>query len=59
MFGPSNPEQSDCVRKGSSGVVESIMLLHSNQMMHAPYTQVFKKTLSMTFFVSNKILVNC
>lgn len=28
------------IRKGSSGIVGNMMLLHSFQKMHAPYTQV-------------------
>ncbi|KAJ4979850.1 hypothetical protein NE237_010630 [Protea cynaroides] len=31
--------QPDKIRRGSSGVVGSMMLLNSHQMMHAPYTQ--------------------
>ena len=33
-------EASDLVRRGSSGVAGSMMLLSSCQRMHAPYTQV-------------------
>ncbi|URD93603.1 rab3 GTPase-activating protein catalytic subunit-like [Musa troglodytarum] len=32
-------QKVDQVRKGSAGVVRSMMLLHSYQKMHAPYTQ--------------------
>ncbi|XP_065639114.1 uncharacterized protein LOC112040722 isoform X2 [Quercus suber] len=30
---------SDCIRRGSAGVVGSMMLLKSHQRMHAPFTQ--------------------
>ncbi|KAK7276040.1 hypothetical protein RIF29_17171 [Crotalaria pallida] len=30
---------SDCTRRGSAGIVESMMLLKSYESMHAPYTQ--------------------
>jgi hypothetical protein len=31
---------SDYIKRGSAGVVGSMMLLKSNQRMHAPFTQV-------------------
>jgi hypothetical protein len=36
----SDVKPSDCTRRGSAGVVGSMMLLKSNQRMHAPFTQV-------------------
>ncbi|XP_016577666.1 rab3 GTPase-activating protein catalytic subunit isoform X4 [Capsicum annuum] len=35
----SDPKDSTCIRRGSSGVVGSMMLLKSCQNMHAPFTQ--------------------
>ncbi|KAF3653540.1 Rab3 GTPase-activating protein catalytic subunit isoform 2 [Capsicum annuum] len=35
----SDPKDSACIRRGSSGVVGSMMLLKSCQNMHAPFTQ--------------------
>ncbi|XP_019225677.1 PREDICTED: rab3 GTPase-activating protein catalytic subunit-like isoform X4 [Nicotiana attenuata] len=34
-----DPEHSACIRRGSAGVVGSMMLLKSYQNMHAPFTQ--------------------
>lgn len=36
----ADPKPSDCIRRGSARVVGSMMLLKSNQEMHAPFTQV-------------------
>ena len=36
----ADPKPSDCIRRGSTGVVGSMMLLKSHQRMHAPSTQV-------------------
>jgi len=33
-------KSSDLTRRGSAGIVDSMMLLKSYQSMHAPYTQV-------------------
>lgn len=33
-------KSSDLTRRGSAGIVDSMMLLKSHQSMHAPYTQV-------------------
>lgn len=35
-----DPKHSACIRKGSAGIVGSMMLLKSYQNMHAPFTQV-------------------
>ncbi|KAG6680989.1 hypothetical protein I3842_13G070500 [Carya illinoinensis] len=35
----ADPKPSDCIRRGSARVVGSMMLLKSNQEMHAPFTQ--------------------
>lgn len=37
--GLADVKPSDSIRRGSAGVVGSMMLLRSNQRMHAPYTQ--------------------
>lgn len=36
----SNHKKVDKTRRGSAGVVRSMMLLNSFEEMHAPYTQV-------------------
>lgn len=36
----NNIKSSDFTRRGSAGIVDSMMLLKSHQSMHAPYTQV-------------------
>lgn len=33
-------KSSDLTRRGSAGIVDSMMLLKSHQSMHVPYTQV-------------------
>lgn len=43
----ASSKSSDSIRKGSSGVVGSMMLLKSHQSMHAPYTQVHLKFLEI------------
>ncbi|KAK4606003.1 hypothetical protein RGQ29_000333 [Quercus rubra] len=35
----ADPKPSDCIRRGSAGVVGSMMLLKSHQRMHTPCTQ--------------------
>jgi hypothetical protein len=47
---------SDYIKRGSAGVVGSMMLLKSNQRMHAPFTQVSLKKFGLldnliTFFL--------
>ncbi|TKY56514.1 Rab3 GTPase-activating protein catalytic subunit [Spatholobus suberectus] len=37
LFNDKKP--SDCTRRGSAGIVDSMMLLKSYESMHAPYTQ--------------------
>ncbi|KAE9615133.1 hypothetical protein Lal_00048129 [Lupinus albus] len=34
-----NKKPSECTRRGSAGIVKSMMLLESNECMHAPFTQ--------------------
>lgn len=41
-FTPSDSKSSDYMRRGSAGVVGSMMLLKLHQSMHAPFTQVFQ-----------------
>ncbi|MCH91043.1 rab3 GTPase-activating protein catalytic subunit-like, partial [Trifolium medium] len=35
----NDKKSSDFSRRGSAGIVDSMMLLKSHQSMHAPYTQ--------------------
>lgn len=46
-------KHSACIRRGSAGVVGSMMLLKSQQNMHAPFTQVgLFELLTTSLFVS-------
>jgi hypothetical protein len=39
----SDQKKTDKTRRGSAGVVRSMMLLNSFEDMHAPYTQVYMR----------------